>query len=179
MNSTNSTIAYNVSNSTNVGGGGPNMDNSVFGTSSAALTNTTVAFNRSAFVGGGIAISSGNVSLKNSIVGGNIAISNPDVQGAFISLGYNLVQTRGSSTGYAAGDLANGANPALATLAFNGGPTSTLYPQTGSAAINAVVAANCSGIVDDQRSYRRPAGNCDMGALDTEAVVALFANGFE
>jgi parallel beta-helix repeat protein len=179
MNSKNSTIAYNFSNSTTVGGGGINMETSGNDSPSAVLTHTTVAFNRSAIAGGGIAIRGASVSLKNSIVGGNIANTDPDVQGAFTSLGYNLVQTRDGSTGYVGSDLPNAADPALATLAYNGGPTSTLYPLVSSAAINAVVAANCSDTVDDQRSYRRSTGNCDIGALDTEGFVAIFANGFE
>src|SRR3569623_1908329 len=161
---TNSTIAYNLAGTAT--GGGMSIQNTGAFSAFVALTHTTVAFNRSSSNGGGITLISGSLSLKNSLLGGNTAASNPDLQGSFTSHGYNLVQARGSSTGYVPSDLPNTANPALAALAFNGGPTSTLRPQAGSAAINAVVAANCSGIVEDQRRYRRPAGNCAIGAYD-------------
>ena len=91
----------------------------------------------------------------------------------------NLVQNRGGSTGFAATDLPNGANPQLIPLGFNGGASATVALQAGSAAINAVPAASCSGITVDQRGYRRPAGNCDIGAYDSEAVAVLFADGFD
>lgn len=172
LTSTNSTIANNFSGA--YGGGGISLYSSLY-PAAATLTNTTVALNRAISSQGGIDVD-GTLTLKNSLIAGNVAPTDPDLNGALISQGYNLVQTRGSSTGYVASDLPNGSNAGLGTLSYNGGPTLTL--PMGGAALNAVPTANCT-TRDDQRGYRRPSGNCDIGAFEAEGVVALFANGFE
>ena len=175
--SINSTVSNNLAGAAS--GGGIDLQNTSSFTAAAALVNTTVTYNRAGTNGGGLMQISGTVSLKNSLLAGNVATSNPDLQAAFTSLGYNLVQNRGGSTGFAATDLPNGANPQLIPLGFNGGASATVALQAGSAAINAVPGASCSGITVDQRGYRRPAGNCDIGAYDSEAVAVLFADGFD
>lgn len=173
LTSINSTIAHNISGAY----GGGIVGYSSFFNAAATLTNTTVAYNRAADSEGGISMSSsGSLTMKNSLLAGNVAPTDPDLSGPFTSQGYNLVQTRGSSTGYAASDLPNGSNAGLGALSYNGGPTLTL--PIGSATLNAVPAANCSAR-EDQRGYRRPAGNCDIGAFEAEGVVALFADGFD
>ncbi|MEO8672830.1 MAG: choice-of-anchor Q domain-containing protein [Tahibacter sp.] len=177
FNSVNSTLANNVASTS--GSGGIGIQNSGGGTASVSLINTTVAFNRSITNGGGIAVISGGLVMKNSPIAANLAATNPDLQGAFTSQAYNLVQSRGTSVGYVAADLANGSLPNLINLTFNGGPTNTVKLNTGSAAINAIPAANCDGITLDQRGYRRPGGNCDIGAYEVEGAAILFASGFE
>jgi hypothetical protein len=180
LNSMNSSIANNLAGAGT--GGGIAMQNSSAGNASATLINSTVAFNRANSNGGGITLITGGLNLKNTLIAGNTASANPDLLATFTSLGYNLVQTRGTSSGYLASDLANGSNPMLAIVAFNGGPTNALRLQAGSAAINAIPAASCSGISLDQRGYRRPASNCDIGAYEVEGVaipINVFASGFE
>lgn len=163
---TNSTFANNLAATGTSGGIG--IQSSSSGTATVTLTNVTVAFNRAVSSGGGIAVISGTLKLGNSIVAGNVSATNPDLFGNFASAGYNLVQNRGTSTGYIATDLPNASNPNLAFLGYNGGPTNTLLPQSGSAAIDVIPASACSanGIVTDQRGYARPAGSCDVGAVE-------------
>lgn len=180
LNSVNSTIVNNLAATST--GGGIAVQNSNGGTAAATLIHSTVAFNRAISNGGGVTMISGGLIMKNTLIGGNTAANNPDLQATFVSLGYNLVQTRGTSSGYLASDLANGSLPNLSLLAFNGGPTNTLRPQSGSSAINAIPAASCNGVTLDQRGYRRPANNCDIGAFEVEGVMLttnVYADGFE
>lgn len=180
---TNSTIVNNFAGSGT--GGGLAMQNSSSGTATVIVINNTIAFNRSNANGGGITTISGSLTLKNTLIGSNISGTNADIQAAFVSEGFNLVQTRGTSSGYVASDLANGTAPLLATLGFNGGSTLTVLPTTGSPAINAISSANCSGIALDQRGYTRPANQCDIGALEVGAappvppVDPVYRDGFE
>jgi hypothetical protein len=55
------------------------------------------------------------------------------------------------------------ADPKLATLANNGGPTETMALDAGSAAIDRVLASSCSQRTD-QRGVARPPSGCDTGA---------------
>jgi hypothetical protein len=161
------------------------MQNSSADTATVIAINNTIAFNRSNANGGGITAISGSLTLKNTLIAGNISGTNADIQAAFVSEGFNLVQTRGTSSGYGASDLANGTLPQLATLGFNGGSTLTVLPTAGSPAINAIPSSNCTGIALDQRGYTRPANQCDIGALEVGAappvppVDPVFRDGFE
>jgi hypothetical protein len=68
------------------------------------------------------------------------------------------------------------ADPLLAALANNGGPTETMLPGAGSAAIELVPAASCTA--EDQRGFSRPGpgkAKCDSGAVET----GLHASGGE
>jgi hypothetical protein len=73
----------------------------------------------------------------------------------------------------------------LGSLQNNGGPTPTVLPQAGSAAINAVVCANAPPT--DQRGLIRPdpdsagsATRCDIGAVEVGSIPdEIFANGFD
>lgn len=185
LNSTNSTISNNLAGLSL--GGGIVMENRSTEDARASLINNTIAFNRAGLAGGGIAVVSGKLSLKNSVIAGNSAASNaagsnPDLLGTFLSLSFNLVGTRGTSTGYINSDLPDGTLPQLGTLRFNGGLSLSIAPQAGSPLINAISFQNCAGITRDQRRYSRPAGNCDIGALEVEGVAppgVLFADGFE
>ncbi len=58
-------------------------------------------------------------------------------------------------------------DPKLGPLAANGGPTPTMLPGAGSAAINALVGVPCPGT--DQRGLPRPQlGGCDAGAVEVQ-----------
>jgi len=96
--------------------------------------------------GGGLDnISTGPFRLRNSIVALNIASAGgADVQGAFTTLGHNLIGSNGGSTGFTPGvngDLVgtDGASidPRLGPLAGNGGPTATHLLQDDSPARDA------------------------------------------
>lgn len=127
---------------------------------------------------GGIAnVSSGNLTIKNSIVadneGRNCSISS---SGTWLSEGYNL-----SSDHYcnltATGDLPSTA-PLLYPLADYGGATWTHALQPGSPAIDAADNADCP--VTDQRGVTRPFDGdndstavCDIGAVELRNQIEI------
>jgi hypothetical protein len=113
--------------------------------------------------GGGIRVGPGGVTLENTIIAGNTAANGagdttgaptpgPNVDGAVTSNGHNLLGAAAEATGFTGtGDQTN-ANPQLAPLADNGGPTRTMALSPGSPAIDAGVAA---GAASDQRGQPR------------------------
>ncbi|MBI5774529.1 MAG: SBBP repeat-containing protein, partial [Verrucomicrobia bacterium] len=112
------------------------------------LTHCTLSGNTSA-QGGGIHIGSGGTTLHNTIVAGNTATTGADIDGTPTLAGNNL--TNGT--------------PLLAALGSYGGPTMTMPPLFGSAAIN---AATGSTLTTDQRGFARPNGIAsDIGAVET------------
>lgn len=160
---------------------------------SATGGNTTPTFNPGNGgngVGGNIYVHSGaTLILGQSIVTGGIvtagtssngnagAATDPDISAAFTSKGYNLVSTRGDSSGYVGTDLADGTVANLGALASNGGPTQTMVPQAGSAAIDVIPPGFCDTVVD-QRNAPRPFGpSCDIGSIEVNDIV--FRDGFE
>lgn len=140
--------------------------------------------------GGNIYVHSGvTLILGQSIVTGGIVTAgtsgngnagtatDPDIFAAITSKGYNIVSTRGDSTGYVGTDLANGTVANLGALASNGGPTQTMVPQAGSAAVDAVPAGFCATVVD-QRNDPRPFGSgCDIGSIEVNDII--FRDGFD
>ena len=75
------------------------------------------------------------------------------MNGTFISLGNNLIGNTAGATGFTASDLTNVANPGLAPLAYNGGPTPTIALLPGSPALDAgfvpaVSTPSLPGLVD-------------------------------
>ncbi|HEV2806663.1 MAG TPA: right-handed parallel beta-helix repeat-containing protein [Chthoniobacterales bacterium] len=142
INITNSTISNNSTS-----GFGPHSGGAIrnSGSGTIKITNSTIANNTSTTTGGGIANSgSGVVRLRNSVVALNTAsTSGPDVSGAFITEGHNLIGKSDGSTGFtpgANGDLVGSAalpvDPQLAPLANNGGPTMTRALNANSPAID-------------------------------------------
>ena len=142
--------------------------------------------------GGGIRVGPGSVTLENTIIAVNTAANGlgdttgaptpgPNVDGAVTSNGHNLIGNAAEATGFTGtGDLV-GANPMLAALADNGGPTETMELLPGSDAIDAGVAA---GATLDQRGMPRTVDDpgvtneatsdgTDVGAFETEIACAL------
>src|SRR5262249_50564698 len=96
---TNSTL---FANSAILGGG---LINSATGPGAvgATLLSDTVAFNLATSLGGGLF---GNlITVRSTIVAGNTAPTGPDVSGAFISGGHNLIGQTDGSSGWIASDL--------------------------------------------------------------------------
>ena len=114
------------------------------------------------FDGGGIA-NAGTLNLSNSIVAGNTAITNPDVSGTITSQGYNIIQNRGSSSGYLATDLPDGIDPLLDPLQNNGGTTQTHALQPNSPAIDAGNPTSTLNI-DQRGGQRGNAGGLNAGS---------------
>ena len=113
--------------------------------------------------GGGIRVGPAGVTLANTIIAGNTAANGagdassaptpgPNVDGAVTSNGHNLLGIATDTTGFTGTGDKTGANPMLAALADNGGPTRTMALSPGSAAIDAGVAA---GATLDQRGLPR------------------------
>jgi hypothetical protein len=131
------------------------------------LTFVTVADNRAAGFGSGLGIpfTNGAITEADSIVANNLQAGEPDQcsQGV-LDDGHNLVFGRGVSSDNSCPGA--DADPKLAALADNGGPTQTLALRPGSAAIGIVPLNDCPQ-ESDQRGVTRPQGGaCDAGAYE-------------
>lgn len=145
-------------NSTFAGGGAMSIDTN----GTITIRNTTITNNTAGNGAGGIHIYPGHtatVNVGNTIIAGNSHPSSTviDVNGTFVSAGYNLIGSFSGSAGFsAATDLVgippNPINPKLAALAFNGGPTQTHALLPGSPAID---KGNALGSTTDQRGMAR------------------------
>ena len=109
---------------------------------------------------------------------GNTAQSDgPDVSGAIVSLGNNLIGATDGSSGWVGSDLTGTRdlplNPVLAPLSDYGGPTQTMPLLYGSPAIdagnNALIPA---GITTDQAGQPRIFnGTVDIGVIENQGVL--------
>jgi hypothetical protein len=165
---------FSTNTATDSGGGlfnmGPSNEDTTPGGEMQA-SHITVAYN-SAPTGGGIATSGGSLSIKNSIVALSPSGSDCHASAAgFSALGENI-DTDGSCIGFTLK-----ADPLLAPLANNGGPTQTHALKAGSPAIDAApVCATVGGaaVSDDQRGVGRPQGAaCDLGAYEEDQLTFL------
>jgi CSLREA domain-containing protein len=169
----NSTISGNTAG---LNGGGIAADTPT-GQASLLLDHATIAFN-SAAAGGGLHLRAPGgfapfepYRVRATIVARNVASGAAndcasEVGGVITSLDFNLDTT--STCGFGATGDRPGADPRLAALADNGGPTQTHALLAGSAAIDAG-PTTCPGPAVDQRGVVRaqPAGGrCDVGAFE-------------
>ena len=150
-----STIAGNTSG---VQGGG------VLAASGATLVNDTIAGNSSGSGGGVFVYGSSVVKTVNTILSGD---TGGDCNTALASEGNNISLDANCAL-IAAGDLA--ADALLGPLQNNGGGTDTLAPGAGSPALGAANSSYCPAA--DQIGTTRPAGHCDIGALQLTAAPA-------
>jgi hypothetical protein len=173
---TNCTFGGNSAGQAGAGGGGGNppfgssgpagqagTGAGIYSQASPVLVNCTITSNR---IGGGVV---GTARLLNTIVALNSG-NPPDVSGAFLSLGHNLIGATNGSSGFPmSGDLVGSSafplDPELGPLTNNGGPTLTMALLPGSPAIDA--GDNASAPATDQRGVVRPYGvACDIGAYE-------------
>jgi hypothetical protein len=135
--------------------------------------------------GGGIRVGPGGVTLENTIIANNTAANGagdttgaptpgPNVDGAVTSNGHNLLGIATEATGFPGPGDQTGADPMLAALADNGGPTQTMALTPGSPAIDAGVAA---GAAFDQRG--RPRTYDDPGVANAATSDATDVGAFE
>ena len=135
--------------------------------------------------GGGIRVGPASVTLENTIIAGNTAANGagnnsgaftagPNIDGAVTSNGHNLLGISTEATGFTGSGDQTGADPMLAALANNVGPTQTMALLTGSAAIDAGVAA---GATTDQRGLPRTFD--DPGIADAATSDATDIGAFE
>jgi hypothetical protein len=162
----NSTISGNVA--TFEGGG-------LVANRAVIIRNSTIAENTSTD-GGGITFLRGTLDVRNSIIANNID-SDP-VKGSrpncSISAGEVLVLTGtnlSNDNGCGTGPAMVIANPRLAPIASNGGPTKTYALLLGSPAIDG--GSVCSEATD-QRYVARPQGvTCDIGAFELDKFASV------
>ena len=127
--------------------------------------------------GGGIS-NAGGLQMYDTILAGNTADVAPDLDGAFASLGHNLIGNSTGGSGYAATDLLN-VDPQLGPLQNNGGPTPTMALMAGSPAIDA--GDNSGAPAYDQRGagFARIVGVAiDIGAFEVQTPTAPQAASF-
>lgn len=179
---TNSTITGNFAPVTeDIGGAGGGF----FSWSPQILTNVTVANNRADEVGGGINDYGGTSRIRNAIVALNSAPGFPDLLYLGTSDGHNLIGVRPNvfvpNVGDILGTDSEPADPRLAPLADNGGPTPTmalLLPSPARDAGNNCVSlpGGCltEPLTTDQRGdgYRRMFGaSVDIGAYELQSAL--------
>ena len=161
---------------------------------SIAIENSTISRNQAAGDGGGIFRSAGTLNLVHvtlsensaggdgSAVYGHANFINSIIHGSCertgTSGGGNLESPGNTCDLQPVADLFSLADPMLAALANNGGPTNTYALLTGSPAID--FAGNASCPTEDQRGFLRRDGSCDSGAFEFGALSpTIFVDGFE
>jgi hypothetical protein len=191
-----STVAYDstggVYNPSDTGGGG------IFNVGTMKLANSTVAYNTTEGSGGGIASVGGTLTVNNSTIAFNAFIPSPAGNygggGLYVPAGQAVLNNtivalnRPSDSTTAPGVLSGAynlidvADPGLADLADNGGPTQTIALVLGSPAINAgsndlaIDPASGKPLTTDQRGSghdRIRGGVVDIGAFEGLTAVPL------
>nr|WP_161501586.1 cadherin-like domain-containing protein [Rhodopirellula sp. SM50] len=152
---------FTATNTTLSGNSTPGNGGGIYNAKNMTLQNVTVTDN-SASSGSGVHETGGaaTTTIRNSIVAGNL--SSADASGAFASLGNNLIENVGTSSGWIGSDY-TGIAPALGALADNGGPTLTHALLFGSRGIDE--GSNTGAPTTDQRGTARDA-TVDIGAYE-------------
>ena len=167
-----------VANSTfaNNSGSGLGIALSLSGETTGALANITVANNDSGAFIAGIFGGDGKVSLTNSIIASNTASNavgpNPLSCGTInggprqetLLDGHGNVQFPGTGNDFACASAPKVGDAKLAPPADNHGPTFTMAPGAGSAALGA--ASHCPAF--DQRGRARASEHCTAGAYEAD-----------
>jgi hypothetical protein len=121
------------------------------------------------------------VGIGNTIIAGNSATatpSYPELVGSFSSLGGNLFgSTAGATISPGPGDRLNVADPRLAPLADNGGPTRTRAFLAGSPAVNAGRVTDCPATDQRGQPRRKANGFCDIGAYEAQPATISAQSG--
>jgi hypothetical protein len=192
-----------ISGNSAVNNGGDGVETNgggVYNAGTATLTNCTISGNSavstihiydysytySAQVSGGGLVNAGTVTSGNTIVAGNTVVSGPDVSaavtpdvsGAFISQGHNLIGKTDGSTGWVASDLtgtvASSLDPELVPEATPSGLIVPLGLFAGSPALDAGDTALVpAGVTTDVLGNPRIVnGTVDIGAIEAQTTIA-------
>ena len=146
---TNSTFSGNSASST---GGAIHIDSGA-----VTITNSTISSNESG-AGGGFHNTDATVNARSTIIALNRATTGPDIFGAVVSQGFNLIGNESDATITARrsdqiGDPGSPIDPLLGPLQDNGGPTFTHALFLGSPAID---QGTGNGLTADQRGEGFP-----------------------
>jgi hypothetical protein len=156
----NSTISGNTSASYGAGIGNQDVN--------LEISHSTIVDNLGWQYAGGINVSGGSASVKNTILH-NPEVGDCNANPIPIDGGGNL--SSDTHCFFSAATSANKTDPMLGPLADNGGPTHTYSLLSGSPAINRIPSADCV-LSSDQRGAPRPQGaGCDSGAFEYNSVV--------
>ena len=169
----------------------------LFGTTSAVISNVTIASNSAtggagaaggisnsghangtstaagAATGGGLnsTVAATVTSVVSTLFAGNTAATGPDSNGPVTSQGFNLLSNSTGSTGFTvASDIIN-VDPKIDTLKDNGGPTFTHALLTGSPALD---KGSAGALTTDQRGPGFP--RVQYAAADIGAFEFVFQN---
>ncbi|MFN7951077.1 MAG: choice-of-anchor Q domain-containing protein [bacterium] len=139
-------------------------DAAVFNTGIASLDHVTFAFDVAA-----VWVESGHVESANSLFRSSSTFPGPPAcaGGELISLGGNLEAPSNTCGLHEPTDQVGVADPGLATIASNGGPTKTIALLATSPAIDGGIPGAC--LATDQRGEPRDDGHCDIGAFERQA----------
>ena len=156
--------------------------------SATELTSCTITNNT--LPGGGNAagvIARGTVSIRNTIIAGNTTGNGAggqiafDVEGDFVSGGFNFIGGADTSTGFGqagshdqTGTWASPIDPKLGPLQDNGGLTPTRLPSTGSPVLD---QGDSGGITTDQRGFVRPLDQPNVGNAGDGADIGAVEKG--
>jgi len=141
------------------------------------VTHSTISKNIAGMLGGGIA-TFGDLSTETTVFSSIIANNTPkdidfvlDPANRFTSYGYNLVGFGNASGAFTGpGDTHSVADPGLAALDFNGGPTPTMILLHGSPARDAGTISPAMPLTD-QRGFTRVFGPItDIGACEASGA---------
>jgi len=143
----------------------------LYGGGTLHLDHATLARNHAGAAGGGVGYTewtgvpwTGNATIAHSIVSDNEQANGTDV---------NLRDAWSGTGNLLSSPIAN-----LGALQDNGGPTPTMLPGAGSAAIDAIALQDCTQ-ASDQRGVSRPqATGCDIGAVEVVRDI-IFADDFD
>jgi hypothetical protein len=168
---TDSTLSGNRATDTTLGFGGGIFNDGTFGAPTVTVANSTLSGNVAAAAGGGLyQVSSGSLTVRNTLVAGNTARSSPDVSGSLNSQGYDLIGDGTGGSGWTDTDLVGThdapINPLLGPLQDHGGPTQTMALLPGSPALNAG-DSNELGVADQRGVIR--SGGVNVGAYQASA----------
>ncbi len=144
-----------------------------------SLINSTIVDNAATYnSGGSVTVNDGGgifsskptstVNIVNSILANNTG-GDCKARTTITTNTNNLIKDGGTGCGSTAITPALTADPQLAALADNGGPTKTHLPAAGSPVINAGDNTSCGTgltIATDQRGAPRDDGSCDIGAVE-------------
>lgn len=145
----------------------------------ATIRHATIVGNDASQYGGGV-YNEGSSGFSTLTIGRSIISQNTNgnCDGVLQSDGYNLWAGSTNCALSGPGDMQ--ASLPMGALANNGGPTQTMLPQAGNAAIDHVPNGQCV-LPLDQRDASRPAGaGCDSGAVEVGGAFDLiFYDGFD